>query len=423
MAKTITGKYNSCKVFTDDVEQSCVEQLQKAMNEPAMSGSQIRIMPDCHAGKGCVVGFTMTFNGVVVPDLVGVDIGCGVIAFQVPEDIDLNKLDRVIHDYVPSGFDVHNEQECFLDTQDFNTLRFDLNVLSFRLSGEERIVRSMGTLGGGNHFIEVDKSVETGKCYLVIHTGSRNLGVQVCKHWQAVADKEFSDVTKRDMAVEIRHLVDFHKENDTEYMIEGAIKALKNSMKYASSVGLHYLSKPEQVRGYLRDMNIAQAYAGHNRLKIAEIIADRMNLPFLKFENGETIIHNVHNYIDSDGPTIRKGAISAPKNKMCLIPLNMRDGTLLCKGKGNPDWNYSAPHGAGRAMSRSQARKNISLESYKAEMAGIYTTSVAAGTLDEAPEAYKQDIESKIADTVEVIEHWKPIYNFKADGSQGFGKE
>ena len=373
----LKGKYNEAKVFTDNI---CVKQIENLLNQPAFSGSTIRIMPDCHAGKGCTIGFTMDIKDKVVPNLVGVDIGCGMFVVDLKllkQEIDFKKLDNVINEFVPVGFKIRKEpfnQE--VKCRVAQTIYFlDSVVTDDRI---DYIINSVGTLGGGNHFIEIAESEKFKNCYLIIHSGSRNLGVQVCKDWQITAIDN------------LRWMMNVSKEEipDELCYLEGSDK-----------------------KSYLNDVKICTKYAQINRETIALAIIE--NMGWKEISPLADSFHTIHNYVGVDD-IIRKGAIAAYKGEQVLIPLNMRDGSLLCIGKGNPDWNYSAPHGAGRILSRTQAKKEISLTDFQDAMKGIYTTSVCKNTLDEAPFAYKQGIEELISDTVTVIDRLKTVYNFKA---------
>lgn len=366
----IKGKYNTAIIFTDNVDSGAIHQITELCNEEFVKDSIIRIMPDVHTGIGCTIGTTMTISDKVVPNLVGVDIGCGMETVKLKDrSIDLKKLDKIIHEHIPAGFDIRKKQHRYVQYIDFNKLEcrkhIDLN----------RAKLSIGTLGGGNHFIEVNID-EEGALYLVVHSGSRHLGKQAAEYYQELGYRE---------------LMDNH----------GSPKVKKH---------LAYL-EGENFIDYLNDMKIIQKYAEYNRKAIVDEIMDRMGLE--KEEEFTTI----HNYIDLEAMILRKGAISAKKGERVLIPINMRDGSLICIGKGNKDWNYSAPHGAGRIMSRRQAKKAISLEDFQKSMEGIYTTTVNKHTLDECAYAYKpmDEIISNIQDTVNIVNIIKPVYNFKAN--------
>jgi RNA-splicing ligase RtcB len=392
----IQGKYNTADVFNDHVEASAMSQIIELLNQEFVQGSSIKIMPDVHAGAGCVVGTTMTLHGKVVPNLVGVDIGCGVEVRKLCGKPDFKKLDKVILDHVPSGFNVRSASGMhrLLDKNALASLKC-VHAVDLR-----RAHRSVGTLGGGNHFIEIDVDSE-GKYWLVVHSGSRNLGKQVAEHYQAAAVKQRSQQDYGKQA-----MVDHLKAEGRAAEISDAIKALKipKIPQY-----LAYLDG-DLFRDYLHDMEIVQDYARRNRAAIIETIDDEME--FAADDHFET----VHNYVDLDHMVLRKGAVAAYQDQRLVIPLNMRDGTLLCRGLGNPDWNFSAPHGAGRAMGRAEAKRRLSMDDFRETMQGVYSTCVDPGTLDEAPGAYKpaEEIQQYIGDTVEVLDRWKPVYNFKA---------
>ena len=356
----LNGKYASAKIFTDLVDGASISQVQTLLGQKFVEGSQVRMMPDIHAGAGCTIGTTMTITSAVCPNLVGVDIGCGMLVIPLAEkEIDLPMLDDVIRKYIPSGFSKRDKAHVFAFITRLNELRCKKHV-NIPLAEI-----SIGTLGGGNHFIEVDRDDED-NLYLVIHTGSRHLGLEVANYYQNLA----------------------------------------------GGGELDYLSGSD-FDDYIHDMKIVQEFAQFNRDAIADEILDHANIACTYGE-----FESIHNYIDTDNMILRKGSVSAKAGEKLLIPINMRDGSLICIGKGNPDWNYSAPHGAGRLMSRSAAKKRVSMTEYKKTMkeAGVYTTSVNKSTLDESPMAYKpmEEIINNIKDTVEIIDIIKPIYNFKA---------
>lgn len=394
------------KIYAKTIEQEALEQLNKIQQSPAFANEKIRIMPDVHAGKGCVVGFTSTFSDKVIPNIVGVDIGCGVTAVNLGQiDIDLMELDSVINSYIPSGKNVHND---FLNDTHKRLAKSLVKDLSY-LADRERIELSTGTLGGGNHYLELDKST-SGDLWLVVHSGSRNLGVQVAKHYQDIAiSKLYGKEKYSELAKE---LIQNYKQQGLEKEINDALNELKNFLQ-ANSIekDLAYL-EGQDLKDYLHDMDIAQTFAKFNRATILAIILRKMGLE----RDIKNTISSIHNYIDLDNNIIRKGAIAANKGQTILIPLNMRDGLILGVGKGNPDWNYSAPHGAGRLMSRTKAKEVIQLEDFKETMSGIYSTSINNSTIDESPFAYKDkdEIIKLIQETVEITDILKPIYNFKA---------
>jgi len=352
-------------------------------------------MPDAHAGAGCTIGTTMTISDKIVPNLVGVDIGCGMETIKLKQkDIDFEKLDKVIYDHIPSGFDIRKKQHKYVENIDLNSLVCKKHV------DLERARLSIGTLGGGNHFIEVNRDSD-GALYLVVHSGSRHLGKQVAEYYQELGYRELMDINRM-KAEFVRKLKEKRGEKEIRDEIE------KNSPDKISKQ-LAYV-QGESFNHYLHDMKIVQQYAAYNRKAIVDEIISRMG-----FEP-EDQFTTIHNYIDLSCMILRKGAISARKGEKVLIPINMRDGSLICVGKGNKDWNYSAPHGAGRLMSRRKAKETISLEEFKKSMDGIYTTTVNRSTLDECALAYKpmDEIIGNIQDTVEIIDIIKPVYNFKA---------
>ena len=391
----IKGKYSTAKVFTDNIEREAIAQIMELCDQEFVKDSVIRIMPDAHAGAGCTIGTTMTISDKIVPNLVGVDIGCGMETIKLKQkEIDFEKLDRVIYDHIPSGFDIRKKQHKYADNIDFNSLACKEHV------NLERARLSVGTLGGGNHFIEVNKDSK-GTLYLVVHSGSRHLGKQVAEYYQELAYKDLTDVNRL-KAEMVKKLKAEGREKEIQYEIQ-KIRPVKISKQLAYLQG-------ESYDNYLHDMKIVQQYAVYNRKAIVDEIINRMGLEI------EEQFTTIHNYIDLDSMILRKGAISARKGERVLIPINMRDGSLICIGKGNKDWNYSAPHGAGRLMSRRKAKETISLEEFRKSMEGIYTTTVSRSTLDECALAYKpmDEIINNIQDTVEIVDIIKPLYNFKA---------
>ena len=375
----LNGKYNTAIIYTDMVDGGTQGQIIGLCNQEFLKDSKIRIMPDCHVGKGCTIGTTLTISNKVVPNLVGVDIGCGVAGIKVEDNLDLDRLDDIIRKNIPHGFRIHTRsREKLL----LNKFRLDLQELKcIEKIDLDRAYKSVGTLGGGNHFIEIDKN-NKGEFFLIVHTGSRNLGKQIAEYYQKLAIRE----------------------------CEG--KKLAKDLCYLEG-GL--------LDNYLHDMEIAQKFAEINRVMI---LSDILN----NYKNEESLdkmidyvlknrIECIHNYIDLESKILRKGAISAKEGEIVLIPINMRDGILIGKGKGNPDWNYSAPHGAGRVLSRGEAKRNLDIEEYRDSMKDIYTTCVGMGTLDEAPQAYKSIdiIMENIGETIEVEEVIKPVYNFKSN--------
>jgi len=394
---------SNVKIFAKTIEDEAITQIEALANEISFQDQKIRIMPDVHVGRACVIGFTSTMGDFVIPNVVGVDIGCGMLTIELGQvDIDSQKLDAVIRKYVPSGRNTHEGR----------IKRFDRikELCCYReLENTKRLERSVGTLGGGNHFIEVGVD-ENGNKYLVIHTGSRNLGKQVAEHHQNLAYALLCGKDKLLTAQEA--LITEYKAAGRRSELSEAIKELRRNHK------THKTNVPKELAyltgqykdNYLHDMAICQEYAIINRATIGEIIVEQMALtPMGSFET-------IHNYIDIEDGIIRKGAISAKQGERLLIPLNMRDGCIIGVGKGNPDWNCSAPHGAGRIMSRMKAKEHFSMEEYQRSMEGIFSTSINTDTLDELPMAYKQmtDIVDVIGDTVEIECIIKPVYNFKA---------
>lgn len=405
----IKGKVNTAICYANVIEEEAIEQIRRMCDYEFTAGTRIRIMPDVHAGKGCTIGTTMTVTDKAVPNIVGVDIGCGMYTVKLGKiEMDFEKLDEACH-FVPSGMNVWQGRQERFDLQQIRCFR--------ELKDSKRLERSLGTLGGGNHFIEVDKAAD-GTKYLVIHTGSRNLGKQVAEIYQRLA----VDLNRgiEDYFRQRDEIIRTYKEQGRRSEIQAALKEIawkKENGPTSIPEDLCYLYG-KYFEDYLADVEICQRFAKRNRELIAEIILDRCGL------TAADAFHTIHNYIDRGEMILRKGAIAAHTGEKVLIPINMWDGSVLAVGKGNPEWNYSAPHGAGRVMSRAGARKSLSLEEYKREMEGIYTTSVNEDTLDEAPMAYKSlsDIIDVIGESVEVIEVLKPIYNFKASEPAKLGK-
>lgn len=396
----IIGKQNEAIVYGNTIEDSAIEQIQMLCDQVFTKHSKIRIMPDVHTGAGCTIGMTMTISDKVVPNIVGVDIGCGMYTVCLGKiDIDFEKLDAVVHT-IPSGKNVWEGRQK----------QFDLTMLHCyrNLKDTKRILRSIGTLGGGNHFIEMEKTTDNVK-YMVIHTGSRNLGKQVANYYQ-------------DMAIDLQKGKEeyFQKKEQmiAQYKAEGRRKELQKALKEITWTPKE-LEMPEDLcflygkymQQYLEDVKICQQFAEQNRELIAQKIVEGMNWQV------QEAFHTIHNYIDVEQNIVRKGAISAKKGEKVLIPINMKEGSILAIGKGNEEWNYSAPHGAGRLFSRSQAKECFTLEQYQKEMDGIYSTCVTEKTLDESPMAYKklEDILNAVQQTVDVVEIMKPMYNFKAE--------
>lgn len=394
---------SNLKIFTENIEPEATNQIHILVKQPAFQDCKVRIMPDVHAGAGCVIGFTADLGDKVIPNIVGVDIGCGMLTIKLQDkDIDLQNLDNIIRKYVPSGRDAHEGR----------IVRFDKiqELFCYReLKNAKWFERSIGTLGGGNHFIEVDVDDEGCK-YLIIHSGSRNLGKQVADYYQNLAVEIMQG--KDELFKMQEELILDYKAKGRRKEIQKAIKELHRKFR-PKPLGipkeLCYLTG-EYREKYLHDMKICQEYAELNRNTMADIIIEHMKLT--EIERFQTI----HNYIEHNTNMVRKGAISAKKDEILLIPINMRDGCILGKGKGNDDWNQSAPHGAGRLMSRSKAKEVVDLEDYRESMSGIYTTSVDRSTIDEAPMVYKpiDEIIDNVGETVEIVSIIKPIYNFKA---------
>lgn len=395
----LNGKYNSAKVFTDVIDENAISQIITLCNQPVSKGAEIRIMPDVHAGAGCTIGTTMTVTDKAIPNLVGVDIGCGMETVKLKErHIELQQLDKLIYRTIPSGFSIRKKPHRYINKINLSELYCieHINV--------DRAELSMGTLGGGNHFIEADKGSD-GSIYIVIHSGSRHLGVETAKYYQEEAYRQLNLSSKK----EVDELVARLKAEGKTKQIESEIKKFKNTKTTDIPKQLAY-TEGELFERYIHDMKIVQEFARLNRLAMMDEIIKGMGL------HVNEQFTTIHNYIDTESMILRKGAVSAKKGEKLLIPINMRDGSLLCIGKGNPDWNYSAPHGAGRIMSRSQAKQSFTVSEYKKQMQGIYTTSVNSGTLDECPMVYKSmnDIIDNIGDTADVSEIIKPVYNFKA---------
>ena len=396
----IKGKVNTAICFAKVIEDEAIEQIRRMCDYEFTAGSRIRIMPDVHAGKGCTIGTTMTIIDKAVPNVVGVDIGCGMYTVKLAQlEIDPERLDEAAH-FIPSGMKVWEGRQ----------VRFDLSELRcYRALKDSRYLeRSLGTLGGGNHFIEVDRAAD-GALYLVIHSGSRNLGVQVASYYQNLAidlNKGKAEYfAKRDT------LIAEYKAAGRRTEIQEALKQLRWQEKETTIPEDLCFVYGSYLEDYLHDVEICQRFARQNRELMAKILLERSGLTAVD------AFHTIHNYINTEERILRKGAIAAHKGELVLIPINMRDGSVLAVGKGNPDWNFSAPHGAGRIMSRTTAKEALDIDEYRREMAGVYSTSVNEATLDEAPMAYKSlaDIIDVIAESVDVIEVLKPIYNFKAN--------
>ncbi|MGI6510104.1 MAG: RtcB family protein [Erysipelotrichaceae bacterium] len=397
----IKGKVSTAICYASVVEEEAINQIKRMCDHEFTRGSKIRIMPDVHAGKGCTIGTTMTITDKIVPNIVGVDIGCGMYTIKLGKaDIDFKKVDKACN-YIPSGRNVWKSRLEYFDLAALRCYR--------QLKDTKRLERSLGTLGGGNHFIEIGVDSADNK-YLVVHSGSRNLGKQVAEYYQKLAIDLHAG--KEDYFTKRDKLIDDYKKQGRRSEIQKALQDLEKQWKAKESNipnDLCYLYG-SYLDDYLHDVVICQKFAERNREKIAEIILEHIDMKAI------SSFHTVHNYINSKEMILRKGAISAHKGELLLIPINMRDGSILAEGKGNPDWNFSAPHGAGRIMSRTKAKQTFDLNDYKKTMEGIYTTSVNKSTLDEAPMAYKSisDIIADIQNCVDIIDILKPVYNFKA---------
>ena len=402
------------KIFTNNVEEEAVNQINLLLEQEPFKDCKVRIMPDVHAGKGCVIGFTADLGDKVIPNIVGVDIGCGILCVELGNiELDLEKLDKIINEYIPAGRNIREHK--LINFEKINEL-----YCLRELKEIKKFNRAIGTLGGGNHFIEIDVDDENNK-YLVIHTGSRNLGKQVAEYYQNLAIQLCSG--KEKMYNEKEEIIRTYKEQGRKSEIQKALKELE--LKYKENKPnlpneLCYL-EGKYRKMYLHDMKICQEYASLNRLQVSkEILMNYFQLTYVPEIDYPPIMKNrfetIHNYISFEDNIVRKGAISAKKGERLLIPINMRDGSIIAVGKGNEDWNNSAPHGAGRIMSRSKAKNIINLDEFKDSMKDIYTTSVVEETIDEAPFVYKpmQEIINNIKDTVEIKKIIKPIYNFKA---------
>ncbi len=397
----LKGKYNEAKIFTDVVDEASISQVLLLLNQEFVFGSKIRLMPDIHAGAGCTIGTTMTIADKIVPNLVGVDIGCGMEIIKIKEShIELQKLDKLIYEKIPSGFNVREKIHRY-----FNEISLE-DLFCYKHIDPRRAEKSLGTLGGGNHFIEANRD-DDGNIYIVVHSGSRHLGLEVANYYQEEGYKVLNGSTKKDIDSLITEL----KTQGREREIQKSITALKNTKRTNIPKQLAYVSG-ELFEHYIHDMKIVQRYAELNRQAMMDEIIKGMKVHVT--EQFTTI----HNYIDTEAMILRKGAVSVRDGEKLLIPINMRDGSLICVGKGNDDWNQSAPHGAGRLMSRSVAKESFTVSEFKNQMSGIYTTSVNKDTLDECPMAYKgmDDIVNNIGDTVNIVDIIKPIYNFKAGG-------
>jgi len=401
----VKGKYNTAKVFTDVVDEKSLQQIQILCDQEFTEGSKIRLMPDVHAGAGCTIGTTMTIKDKIVPNLVGVDIGCGMETLIIHKDSEASKnfdpaiLDTIIRKNIPCGYDVRKFTHKYVDEVEWDNIKGQYSKNRARLS--------LGTLGGGNHFIEADRD-EEGNLYIVVHSGSRHAGLEIAEYYQEMAWRQLNGKTKADMDAMIAELKAAGRQNEIEEKRQELNAQIKTSIPKDLAYVSGYL-----FDDYINDMRIMQHFAQLNRKAMIDVISIGLHLKKDEIVDQFTTIHN---YIDTENMILRKGAVSSQKGEKLLIPINMRDGSLVCIGKGNEDWNCSAPHGAGRVMSRMKAKKTLSMEEFRAEMSGIYSTTVSKETLDEAPMAYKtmDDIVANIGPTADIVNVIKPIYNFKA---------
>ena len=393
----LRGKYGEAKVYTDVVDNESISQVINLLNQPYVEGSRVRMMPAIHAGAGCTIGTTMTIQDKICPNLVGVDIGCGMETIRIKEKhIELQSLDKLIRNEIPSGFAIRNKPHRYNEQIDLDSLYCAKHIKL------DRARLSVGTLGGGNHFIEANKD-DDGNIYIVVHSGSRHLGLEIANYYQEAGYKALTSFNKAEIDAVIAQLKSDGRQSEIQ-------KVLKGMKKHTSIPKPLAYVEGELLDQYLHDMKIAQEFAMYNRKAMIDVIVKGLGLHIT--EQFTTI----HNYIDIENKILRKGAVSAQDGEVLLIPINMRDGSLVCVGKGNEDWNCSAPHGAGRLMSRSAAKETFTVSEFKKQMEGIYTTSVSRSTLDECPMAYKriEDIVDNISPTVDIKAIIKPIYNFKA---------
>ena len=401
----VKGKYNTAKVFTDVVDEKSLQQIKGLCDQEFTSGAKIRLMPDVHAGAGCTIGTTMTIKDKICPNLVGVDIGCGMETLRIKADSEVSRnfngadLDKIIRKNIPSGFNIRKFPHAFVEQVEWDNIKGRYN--------KKRALLSLGTLGGGNHFIEADRDDE-GNLYIVVHSGSRHAGLEIADYYQEQAWRQLNGNAEEDC----RKLIERLKAEGKEQEIQEKLEELKAQISTDIPKDLAYVSG-ELFDDYINDMRIMQHFAMLNRKAMIQSISIGLRI---KQEDIIEQFTTIHNYIDTEKMILRKGAVSAQKGEKLLIPINMRDGSLICVGKGNEDWNCSAPHGAGRVMSRNKARKELSLEEFKAEMSGIWSSTVNLETIDEAPMAYKtmDDIVANIDPTAEIVKVIKPIYNYKA---------
>ena len=397
----IRGQFNTAICYCDEMEESAAQQIRDMCDQPIFANARIRIMPDVHAGAGCTIGTTMTIEDRAVPNLVGVDIGCGMETVLLEEkSVDFDRLDKVIRENVPSGQSVRQSPHSMNSEIDLSMLRCRLAI------NVEHAILSLGTLGSGNHFIEVDRD-DDGRLYLVIHSGSRNLGAQTAGYYQKLGWKTLNSVPSEAREA----LIERYKAEGRTAELNDALLSLSKAYQSSISVPQRFAYvEGENLEDYIRDMRLVQRFATLNRQAMVQAIIEGMDL------HAADRFTTIHNYIDTEHRILRKGSVSARKGERLLIPINMRDGALICVGKGNPEWNFSAPHGAGRLLSRTAAQNTLTVEQFQREMEGVYTTCVSQGTLDESPMAYKGigAILSQIGPTAEVVRQIKPIYNYKA---------
>ena len=394
----IKGRHNEALCYTTILEDTAAEQIRQVCDQAAFEDCRIRIMPDVHAGKGCTIGTTMTLKDKIVPGMVGVDIGCGMETVKLLEkEIDFARLDAVIREHIPAGRCIRGSRHALCGEVDLADLRCAEAV------DMHRAYLSIGTLGGGNHFIEVDKDDE-GSLYLVVHSGSRHLGTQVATHYQRAGWAQMKEKARSTADVVAQMKAEGRAQEISEYLRQTREERVPDVPKELAWV------EGELFDDYIHDMRITQRFAALNRKAMVDVILEKMGL------HAQEQFTTIHNYIDTEHMILRKGSVSAMAGEKLLIPINMRDGSLICIGKGNEDWNCSAPHGAGRLMSRSRAANTLTMEEYRREMAGIYTTSVEQATLDESPMAYKpmEEIVQQIGPTAEILCRIRPVYNFKA---------
>ncbi|MFZ3590113.1 RtcB family protein [Bacillus sp. DJP31] len=400
----LNGKKSDAKVFTKNIDETTINQILTLLEQDFAEEANVRIMPDCHAGKGAVIGTTMKVKDKVVPNLVGVDIGCGVLCVEFEKtELDFEKLDNTIRKFVPSGMNIRETPHPYTENLDLDHVEANFSMNTALLS--------LGTLGGGNHYIEVNASTE-GKYYLAIHSGSRHIGVKVANYHQKKAIEQLSNGKEK-----LEKLISDLKEQGKHKEIQDTIKNFKADIPTVPNDLAYLTGLP--MEDYLKDLKIAQEFAMWNRAAMAQVIIEAMEL--IEVNRVDT----VHNYIDLDHMILRKGAISAQRDEMVIIPINMRDGSILAKGKGNPDWNYSGPHGAGRILSRTKAKQLLSIQDFKETMKDVFTTSVSEDTIDESPFAYKtmEEIIENTKDTIDIISVLKPLYNFKAAEVTGWSRK